>query len=52
VFGTVHAPLIHPLIAAKQLVTADHIGQGRFGLNIVCGWNEASSTCSARRCRA
>jgi alkanesulfonate monooxygenase SsuD/methylene tetrahydromethanopterin reductase-like flavin-dependent oxidoreductase (luciferase family) len=40
VFGTVHAPLIHPLIAAKQFVTADQIGQGRFGLNIVCGWNE------------
>lgn len=40
VFGTVHAPLIHPLIAAKQFVTADHIGGGRFGLNIVCGWNE------------
>ena len=40
VFGTVHAPLIHPLIAAKQFVTADHIGHGRFGLNIVCGWNE------------
>jgi FMNH2-dependent dimethyl sulfone monooxygenase len=40
VFGTVHAPLINPLIAAKQFVTADHIGHGRFGLNIVCGWNE------------
>jgi dimethylsulfone monooxygenase len=40
VFGTVHAPLIPPLIAAKQFVTADHIGEGRFGLNIVCGWNE------------
>jgi alkanesulfonate monooxygenase SsuD/methylene tetrahydromethanopterin reductase-like flavin-dependent oxidoreductase (luciferase family) len=40
VFGTVHAPLIHPLIAAKQFVTADHIGEGRFGLNIVCDWNE------------
>jgi dimethylsulfone monooxygenase len=26
VFGTVHAPLIAPLIAAKQFVTADHIG--------------------------
>jgi FMNH2-dependent dimethyl sulfone monooxygenase len=39
-FGTVHAPLIPPLIAAKQFVTADHIGQGRFGLNLVCGWNE------------
>jgi alkanesulfonate monooxygenase SsuD/methylene tetrahydromethanopterin reductase-like flavin-dependent oxidoreductase (luciferase family) len=30
----------HPLIAAKQFVTADHIGQGRFGLNLVVGWNE------------
>ena len=35
-----HAPLFHPLIAAKEMVTADHIGQGRFGLNIVAGWNE------------
>jgi alkanesulfonate monooxygenase SsuD/methylene tetrahydromethanopterin reductase-like flavin-dependent oxidoreductase (luciferase family) len=40
VFGTVHAPLFHPLIAAKQMVTADHVGEGRFGLNIVAGWNE------------
>src|SRR5205814_2551412 len=29
VFGTVHAPLFHPIIAAKQMVTADHIGEGR-----------------------
>jgi dimethylsulfone monooxygenase len=40
VFGTVHAPLFHPVIAAKEFVTADHIGEGRFGLNVVCGWNE------------
>ena len=40
VFGTVHAPLFNPLIAAKEFVTADHIGQGRFGLNLVVGWNE------------
>ena len=40
VFATVHAPLLHPVFAAKQFVTADHISQGRFGLNIVCGWNE------------
>jgi len=40
VFGTIHAPLFHPLIAAKEFVTADHIGQGRIGMNIVCGWNE------------
>jgi alkanesulfonate monooxygenase SsuD/methylene tetrahydromethanopterin reductase-like flavin-dependent oxidoreductase (luciferase family) len=40
VFGTVHAPLFHPLIAAKQFVTADQVGEGRFGLNMVVGWNE------------
>ena len=40
VFGTVHAPLFHPLIAAKEFVTADHIAEGRIGMNIVCGWNE------------
>src|ERR1700691_2993847 len=40
VFGTVHAPLFNPLIAAKEFVTADHIGQGRFGLNLVVGWTE------------
>ena len=28
VFGTVHAPLFHPIIAAKQIVTADHVGAG------------------------
>ncbi len=39
-FATVHVPLIHPIVAAKQIATADHIGEGRFGLNIVCGWNE------------
>ena len=38
-FGTVHVPLFNPVVAAKQMVTADLIGQGRFGLNIVCGWN-------------
>jgi dimethylsulfone monooxygenase len=40
VFGTVHAPLFHPLIAAKELVTADHVGEGRLGVNLVVGWNE------------
>jgi FMNH2-dependent dimethyl sulfone monooxygenase len=39
VFGTVHVPLVHPVFAAKQMVTADAVGDGRFGLNIVCGWN-------------
>ena len=40
VFGTIHAPLYNPIMAAKMCVTADHIGEGRFGLNMVCGWNE------------
>jgi len=31
--------MIGPVFCAKQMVTADHIGQGRFGLNIVSGWN-------------
>ena len=39
VFGTVHVPAMNPIVASKQMVTADHIGRGRFGLNIVCGWN-------------
>jgi len=24
----------------QEFVTADHIGEGRFGLNLVVGWNE------------
>jgi alkanesulfonate monooxygenase SsuD/methylene tetrahydromethanopterin reductase-like flavin-dependent oxidoreductase (luciferase family) len=40
VFGTVHVPIFPPVLAAKQIATADHIGAGRFGLNIVCGWNQ------------
>ena len=39
-FGTVHAPLVHPIFAAKQLATLDHMSAGRIGLNIVCGWNQ------------
>src|SRR5215467_10378574 len=34
VFGTVHAPLFHPLIAAKEFITADHVGEGRVGVNL------------------
>ena len=39
VFGTLHVAFVNPLFAAKQIVTADHIGEGRFGLNIVSGYN-------------
>ena len=38
-FGTVHVSLFNPVVAAKQIVTADIIGGGRFALNIICGWN-------------
>jgi alkanesulfonate monooxygenase SsuD/methylene tetrahydromethanopterin reductase-like flavin-dependent oxidoreductase (luciferase family) len=39
IFSTVHVPLVNPVFAAKSMVTADHVGRGRFGLNIVSGWN-------------
>jgi len=40
VFGTIHAPMIHPIVAAKQMATIDLLSRGRFGLNVVCGWNQ------------
>jgi alkanesulfonate monooxygenase SsuD/methylene tetrahydromethanopterin reductase-like flavin-dependent oxidoreductase (luciferase family) len=40
VFGTIHAPMIHPIVAAKQMATVDLFSGGRFGLNLVCGWNQ------------
>ena len=39
VFTTVHTAFTHPVLAAKQFATLDAIGGGRFGLNVVCGWN-------------
>jgi alkanesulfonate monooxygenase SsuD/methylene tetrahydromethanopterin reductase-like flavin-dependent oxidoreductase (luciferase family) len=39
VFATVHTAFTHPVLAAKQFATVDAIGGGRFGLNVVCGWN-------------
>jgi alkanesulfonate monooxygenase SsuD/methylene tetrahydromethanopterin reductase-like flavin-dependent oxidoreductase (luciferase family) len=38
-FATCHVPIVHPVQAAKLSATADHISGGRFGLNIVSGWN-------------
>lgn len=38
IFATVHLPTVHPIVAAKMAVTADHISRGRFGLNLVMGW--------------
>lgn len=38
VLSTSHVPTVHPIVAAKQATTIDHISGGRFGLNVVCGW--------------
>jgi alkanesulfonate monooxygenase SsuD/methylene tetrahydromethanopterin reductase-like flavin-dependent oxidoreductase (luciferase family) len=40
VFATVHVPTVHPVRAAKEAATIDHISGGRLGLNIVAGNNE------------
>lgn len=40
VFSTVHVAFTHPVMAAKQFATLSQVGNGRFGLNLVCGWNE------------
>ncbi len=39
IFCTIHMALLNPVFAAKQIVTADHVGRGRFGVNLVAGWN-------------
>ncbi len=40
VFATFHIPVTHPVSAAKQIATVDHIAGGRFAVNVVAGWNE------------
>jgi alkanesulfonate monooxygenase SsuD/methylene tetrahydromethanopterin reductase-like flavin-dependent oxidoreductase (luciferase family) len=37
VFGTLHVTFLSPVFASKMMVTADHVGRGRFALNIVSG---------------
>ncbi|HEX7854319.1 MAG TPA: LLM class flavin-dependent oxidoreductase [Sphingobium sp.] len=39
IFSTAQAPTFHPIVAAKQSATIDIISNGRFGLNVVGGWN-------------
>ena len=38
IMTTSHVPTVHPILAAKQGTTIDHITGGRFALNVVCGW--------------
>jgi len=39
VFATFHIPTVHPVRAAKEIATVDHISGGRLGVNVVAGWN-------------
>ena len=39
-FSTVHVPMFPPILAAKQMAAVDVLLNGRFGLNLVCGWNQ------------
>ena len=38
VLATVHVTLVHPVMAAKMAATIDHVTDGRFLMNVVCGW--------------
>jgi dimethylsulfone monooxygenase len=38
VYSTVHVPAFNPVVAAKMGATLDHIGGGRWGINLVSGW--------------
>ncbi|MDH0127106.1 LLM class flavin-dependent oxidoreductase [Brucella intermedia GD04153] len=35
---TSHVQTTHPLFAANQAATIDHIARGRYCMNVVCGW--------------
>jgi alkanesulfonate monooxygenase SsuD/methylene tetrahydromethanopterin reductase-like flavin-dependent oxidoreductase (luciferase family) len=37
-FASTHVPTKHPIVAAKEIVTAEHAAGGRLGLNTVMGW--------------
>lgn len=40
-YGSVALPTVHPAITARRGATIDHISQGRFGINLVSGWQKA-----------
>ena len=37
VFATAQVPIFPPVVAAKLAATVDHIANGRFAINVVCG---------------
>jgi pyrimidine oxygenase len=39
-YASVAIPTIHPAVIAKMTATIDDISSGRFGVNIVSGWNK------------
>jgi pyrimidine oxygenase len=39
-YGSVALPTVHPAITARRAATIDHISQGRFGINLVSGWQK------------
>ena len=41
VFATSHTSTVHPVMAAKQATTIDHVSRGRFSLNLITGWYKA-----------
>ena len=38
-YASIAIPTIHPAVVARMAVTIDDISNGRFGINIVTGWN-------------
>jgi alkanesulfonate monooxygenase SsuD/methylene tetrahydromethanopterin reductase-like flavin-dependent oxidoreductase (luciferase family) len=43
ILSTVQCGIVHPLLAAKMGATVDQISGGRWGLNVVAGWNVEES---------
>ena len=39
-YASVAIPTIHPAVIAKMTSTIDDVSNGRFGVNIVSGWNK------------
>ena len=40
VYSTVHVPIYHPFLVAKVGAGLDYMSGGRWGLNVVSGWNQ------------